>query len=163
MNQPSPTFEITTALRAPAAAVWKYAVTPEGINYELGPWVRMTMPKGLADDMTLDDVTPMEPLGKSWIFVAKIIPMDYDDLCLAEIGPGMRFLERSKMATAKAWQHEREVMATGEETCEITDRLAIELRMPLRALGGKRIAPRIIRMLFTHRHKRLAERWGTPN
>jgi hypothetical protein len=28
-------------------------------------------------------------------------------------------------------------------------------------IGGARLAPRIIRALFIHRHKRLAERWGS--
>ena len=88
--------------------------------------------------------------------------MDYDDLCLVELGPSFRFLERSKLGSARVWEHEREIVATGDESCEITDRLAIELRSPLRAIGGGRMAPRIIKALFEHRHKRLAERWGTP-
>lgn len=160
LTQTTPTFEITTALAASAEDVWAGAIDLDGINYELGPWVRMTVPRGIDENMTLDDVTPGEPLGKSWVFVAKVIPMDFDDLCLAEVGPGMRFLEQSKMASAKFWQHEREVVSTGEKTCEITDRLTIEPRVVVRALGGTRLAPRIIRLLFTHRHNRLAERWG---
>jgi hypothetical protein len=120
----------------------------------------MTMPRGVEDGMTLDDVTPGEPLGRSWIFAAGFVPMDFDDISLAEVGPGMRFVERSRLGSAKFWQHEREVVPTGERTCEITDRLTIEVRAPLRAIGGARLAPRIIRALFRHRHKRLAERWG---
>lgn len=152
-------FEITTALHAPAAVVWELAVNLEGINHELGPWVSMSMPKGIGPGMTIDDAPLGEPLGRSWIKLAGV-PVDYDDLCLVERGPGMRFLERSKLGSASFWQHEREVVSSGEATCEITDRLAIELRAPLRAIGGAGMAPRIVRALFRHRHKRLAERWG---
>lgn len=118
------------------------------------------MPKGIEPGMTIDDVPLGETIGRSWIRIARVLPMDYDDLCLVERGPGMRFLERSELGSASLWQHERQVVATGEASCEITDRLEIEVRAPLRAIGGARLAPRIIRALFTHRHKRLAERWG---
>ena len=160
MSETRATFEITTALAAPAVEVWDYAVSPDGINYELGPWVGMTMPAGIKPGMTIDDAPLGEKLGRSWIKVARFLPVDFDDLCLAERGPGLRFLERSKLGSASFWQHERKVTPTGEATCEMTDRLEIEVRAPLRRVGGTRIAPRIVRMLFTHRHKRLAERWG---
>lgn len=152
-------FEITTALAAPADQVWAGAIDPEGINYELGPWVSMSMPKDVEPGMTIEDVELGVPVGRSWIKLARV-PVDYDDLCLVERGPGTRFLERSKLGSARLWEHEREVVATGEESSELTDRLAIELRSPLRMIGGARMAPPIIRALFTHRHKRLAERWG---
>jgi ligand-binding SRPBCC domain-containing protein len=148
-------------LAAPAERVWAGAVDPDGINQELGPWVSMSMPKDLKPGMTIDDIELAVTVGRSWIRLARI-PMDYDDLCLVERGPGLRFLERSKLGSARVWEHEREVLATGDATCAIADRLAIELRSPLRAIGGGRMAPRVIRALFTHRHKRLVERWGTP-
>jgi ligand-binding SRPBCC domain-containing protein len=162
MAAPTASFEITTRLAAPADRVWAAALSEEGINYELGPWLRMTMPKSIEAGMTIDDAPINEKLGRSWILLARFLPVDYDDLCLAERGPGMRFLERSQLGSARHWQHEREVLVTGEGTCEITDRLELELRAPLRAIGATRIAERIVRMLFTHRHRRLAERWGAP-
>ena len=156
------TFEITTALAAPADEVWAAALSEEGINYELAPWLKMTMPKGIEPGMTIDDAPLGEKLGRSWILFRGVVPVDYDDLCLVERGPGLRFLERSQLGSARAWQHEREVVPTGEATCEITDRLELELRAPLRAIGVTRLAARIIRTLFTHRHRRLSERWGLP-
>ncbi len=152
------TFEITTALAASAERVWSEAVTFDGVNYELGPRVSMTMPKGVDPASTIDDLRIGEPVGRSWIRVLGV-PLDYDDLCIIERGE-MRFLERSELASASLWQHERMVIPTGDEKCEITDRLEIELRAPLRKVGGARIAPRIVGALFKHRHKRLAERWG---
>ena len=47
MTPPTASFEITTRLAAPAEQVWAAAVSEEGINHELGPWLRMTMPKAI--------------------------------------------------------------------------------------------------------------------
>ena len=55
----------------------------------------------------------------------------------------MRFLERSQLGSARHWQHEREVLPLGAGACEISDRLEMELRAPLRAIGGTRIAARV--------------------
>ncbi len=163
MAAPTASFEITTRLAAPADQVWEAALSEEGINQELGPWLRMRMPKGLESGLTIDDIPLGEKLGRSWILLAGFLPVDYDDLCLAERGPGMRFLERSQLGSARHWQHEREVVAVGDSVCEITDRLELELRAPLRAIGVTGIAERIVRTLFTHRHGRLGERWGAPS
>ncbi len=159
---PTASFAITTRLAAPAEQVWSAALSEEGINFELGPWLRMTMPKAIEPGMTIDDAPLGEKLGRSWILLRGLVPVDYDDLCLVERGPGMRFLERSQLGSARRWQHEREVVAIGEGTCEISDRLELELRAPLRMLGATGLAERIVRSLFTHRHGRLLERWGPP-
>jgi ligand-binding SRPBCC domain-containing protein len=159
---PDAAFEITTRLAGPADEVWAAAVSEAGINDELCPWLRMTMPKDL-DAETIDDAPLGKPLGRSWILLWGVLPVDFDDLCLVERGPGLRFLERSRLGSARRWQHEREVVPAGTDACEITDRLELDLRAPLRALGGARIAAWVIRKLFTHRHRRLRERWGSPS
>ena len=161
MAPPTASFEITTRLAAPADEVWAAALSEEGINYELGPWLKMTMPKSIEPGMTIDDAPLGETLGRSWILLRGLVPVDYDDLRLVERGPGMRFLERSQLGSARHWQHEREVVPIGEDACEIIDRLKLELRAPLRALGATGIAERIVRRLFTHRHRRLRQRWGS--
>ena len=161
MKAPDATFAITTRLAAPAADVWNAALSEEGINFELAPWMRMTMPRGVGPGTGIADVPVGEPLGRSWLLLGRLLPVDYDDLCLAERGPGMRFLERSRLGSARAWEHERVVRPAGEDECELTDRLAIELRAPLRAVRGGAVAARLLRALFTHRHRRLEARWGT--
>ena len=160
MPAPTASFEITTRLAAPAEEVWAAAISEAGINDELRPWLSMTFPRDVDPETTIEDVPLGEPVGRSWIKLGRVLPVDYDDLCLVERGPGMRFLERSQLGSARHWQHEREVVAIDEASCEITDRLEIELRAPLRAVGGTGLAGRIVKALFTHRHRRLAERWG---
>jgi ligand-binding SRPBCC domain-containing protein len=146
-------------LDARAEDVWRRAVTPEGINHELAPWLQMTMPAALRG-RTIDDLPLGRRLGRSWLLLFGLIPVDYDDLALAERGPGMRFLERSKMLSMSAWQHEREVVPDGSG-CMVVDRLTFELRRPLsRVPGSSRLARATVAWLFRHRHRRLRTWFG---
>jgi hypothetical protein len=140
----------------PAAQVWARAVTEEGINAELAPILRMTMPPGLRG-RTVDDVEVGVPLGRSWILLGGLLPVDYDDLCLAELEPGRRFLERSSTLAFRVWQHERVVEPEADGSCRVTDALGFELRPAIAWIpGAERLAATIVGALFSHRHRRLA-------
>ena len=120
------------------------------------------MPRGLRGK-TIGDVAVGEPLGRSWILLGRAVPVEYDDLCLAELEPGRRFLERSSMLTMRVWQHERIVEPQGDRECEVTDRLTFELRRPLRWIpGSERLARAIVAFLFRHRHRRLRD-WAASD
>jgi hypothetical protein len=82
-----------------------------------------------------------------------VVPFDYDDIQIVERGPGLRFLERSPMLSQRSWQHERWVEAV-DGGCRLTDRLTFEPRMP----GG--LVRRVIEAIFSHRHRRLVQRFG---
>jgi ligand-binding SRPBCC domain-containing protein len=152
--------EQTSVIARPAGQVWERAVTEEGINDELAPILRMTMPKGLAGK-TVDTVEVGVPLGRSWILLGGVLPVDYDDLRLAELEPGRRFLERSRTLTFSVWQHERIVEPEGEGACRVTDRLGFELKRGVAWIPGfARIAGAVVGFLFRHRHRRLARRDG---
>ncbi len=94
----------------PAApeAVWARVTTPAGINDELRPWLRMTIPPELRGK-TIADLQAGRALGRSRLLLFGALPVDCDDLFLAEIGPGYRFRERSKMLSMRVWKHERVV------------------------------------------------------
>ncbi|MGH2955305.1 MAG: hypothetical protein ACRDK9_15065 [Solirubrobacterales bacterium] len=140
--------------------MWARAVSEEGINDELAPILRMTLPAGLRGK-TIDDVEVGVPLGRSWILLFGVLPVDYDDLCVAELEPGRRFLERSSMLSMRTWQHERVVEPDGAGSCTVTDRLSFELRRPLAWIPGSgRVATAIVRFLFRHRHRRLQRTTG---
>jgi hypothetical protein len=135
-------------------------VTPEGINDELCPWMRMTVPRRLRG-RTIDDVEPRQRLGRSWLLLFGLIPFDYDDLGLAELGPGHRFLERSTMLSMRSWEHERTVVPVDETACEVTDRVAFELRRPLAIVPGSATATRALLVrIFAHRHRRLGRHFA---
>jgi ligand-binding SRPBCC domain-containing protein len=150
--------EVRSRLRAPADVVWAEATTPAGIARELAPWLRMTMPRRLRH-ATLATVPLGVTLGRSWLLLGGIVPVEYDDLALIERGPH-RFLERSQLASARVWEHERAVseVAAG---CELVDRLGVELRAPLRWLPGVAVIVRaLVRAVFVHRHHELRARHG---
>ena len=151
--------EQSSVVDRPAPEVWERAISEEGINDELAPILRMTMPPGLRGK-TVADVEVGVPLGRSWILLGRLLPVDYDDLCLAELEPGRRFLERSRTLTFAVWQHERTVEPLDGRSCRVTDRLGFELKRGVAWIPGlPRLARAIVAFLFRHRHRRLA-RWS---
>ena len=142
--------EISTTVGADPARVWDRVASIEGVNHELGPWLSMTAPPGV-DQIDLGEV----PLGKrwfrSWVKLFGVLPVDYDDLTVAELEPGRRFLERSAMLSMRVWQHERILEPDGAGT-RVTDRLTFTPR----SLVSKALARRVVGAIFRHRHRRLA-------
>lgn len=154
--------EHSVDLDVPPEALWRSVCRLDGVNYELGPVLRMTSPRGLRG-ASIDDLTPGVPAGRSWLLLGGLIPVDYDDLCVVEIEPPRRFLERSSMLSMAVWEHERIIDPNAGSGSILTDRLGFELRRPLAALpGSRRLATAIVGALFGHRHRRLAKLHGTP-
>ncbi|MFN8151081.1 MAG: hypothetical protein U0R24_08145 [Solirubrobacterales bacterium] len=156
----------SSRLAATGADVWARAVTFDGVNDEFAPLLRMTRPSGLPATATIADIEPGEPVGRSWLLLGGVLPVDWDDLRIVEVEPPHRFLERSSMASMRSWQHERRIEPSGEGECLLTDSLEFELRRPLRWIpGAGRLAERIVGWVFDHRHARLrlAHGAGTPN
>ncbi len=148
-------FEIATELAAPPEAVWQRVTTLPGINDELLPLARMTTPPRMRG-VTLGEVAVGEHLGRSWLLAFGLIPVEYDDMTITELGPGHRFLEQSTMLTQSRWRHER-IVERIDRGCRVADRLAWLGRT--RALGA--LLDLAVPVLFRHRHRRLRRRFGT--
>ncbi len=146
-------LSIASELRAAPDLVWERAMSAEGINAELGPVLRMTVPRGL-DSLDLHALEP-GPLGRSWLLLFGLVPIDYDEIGLERIEPGCGFLERSTMLSQRLWEHERTIEPRGEG-CTIADRLAWEPRLPL---PGRALRP-LVAGVFRHRHRELRRRFG---
>jgi hypothetical protein len=150
-------FRIESSLRAEPAAVWERAMSAEGINAELGPLLRMTVPRGM-ESLDLHGLEP-GPLGRSWLLLFGVLPVDYDEIGLEWIEPGRGFLERSTMLSQRLWEHERTIEPAGEGRATLVDRIAWEPRLPL---PGRLLRPPIA-AVFRHRHKQLRRHFGgTP-
>jgi hypothetical protein len=150
-------FGISSDLGTAPDVVWRHVTDLAGVNGELAPLLRMTVPPGLAG-ASLDQLPVGRRAGRSWLLLFGFLPVDFDDLTIAEIGPGHRFLERSKMLTQSHWEHERAVTAI-PGGCRVVDRLSWRGRFaPLGALY--RVA---VPVLFGHRHTRLRRRFGVPS
>ena len=147
-------FVAASRLDAPAERIWEHATTPEGVNDELWPLVRMTHPADVGS-FTPETVVPGERLFRSWILLFGVLPIDYDDITLVRIEPGRGFLERSPMASQRLWEHERRLEPDGDG-CLVLDRVRHEPRV---ALGG-RLQSIVFSRFFLHRHRRLRRRFG---
>lgn len=147
-------FEISSDLAATPEEVWQRVVTPAGINDELLPLMAMTMPQQLRG-ATIDELPLGQRVGRSWLLLFGLVPVDYDDLALAEVDPGRRFLEQSTMLTQSQWTHER-IVEPQNGGCRLTDRLGWQGRTKVfEAVFGLAVP-----ILFGHRHRRLRRRFG---
>lgn len=117
----------------------------------------MTMPPGLRGQ-TLDDAADLlhQPLGKAWLLLFGVVPIDYDEMTIVALEPGRSFHERSTMLALRRWEHERSISPTAEHACEVYDRLTFEPRLQLFAP----LARRLVGALFAHRQRRL-RKWCT--
>jgi hypothetical protein len=147
-------LRIGSTLRAEPAAVWARATSAEGINAELGPLLRMTTPRGV-ESLDLHALEP-GPLGRSWLLLFGVLPVDYDEIGLERIEPGRGFLERSTMLSQRLWEHERTIEPGAGGGATIVDRVAWEPRLPL---PGRLLYP-LIAAVFRHRHKQLRRHFG---
>jgi hypothetical protein len=132
--------------------LWRHATSPAGVNAELAPLLRMTFPKG-TEDLTRG-WRPGERRFRSWLLLLGLIPVEYDDLCLVEVEPGRRFLERSTLLSQRLWEHERTIEPTARGAC-VTDRVRFEPR--LRRLEPVHAAA--FRLVFALRHRNLRRRF----
>jgi hypothetical protein len=134
--------------------VWDRVTTPAGVNDEMWPYLRMTLPRGL-DRIDLAEIELGKPVGRSWILLFGLVPFDYDDLVLVRLDPGEGFLERSTMLSQRLWEHERTLERDGNG-CRITDRVRWEPRL---AAMASALRP-VIGWFFRHRHRRLHRHFG---
>lgn len=153
MSQPE--VLVSSRLNAPASAVWERAISPEGINDEMRPYLRMTLPPGV-DEITPETIEIGVPIGRSWILLFGLLPFDYDDVCLARLEPERGFLERSQMLSQRLWEHERTIEPTEDGGCTVTDRVSWQPRL---GLPGAPLRP-VIGWFFRHRHRRLRQHFG---
>src|SRR3954452_11632476 len=145
-------IEVSSWLEAAPEEVWSWVVTAEGVNDELRPWLRMTVPGG---DFDLNSVEIGKPIGRSWVLFLGLIPIDYDEINLDRIDEGRGFVERSRMLSQRAWEHIRTIRPV-EDGSIVTDAVAWEPRLPV---PGAAMRP-LFRAIFGHRHRRLRRRFG---
>ena len=137
-------FRVSSLVHAAPEAVWERATTIAGVNAELWPLARMTGEGEIG----------VGPLGRSWILLAGVLPIDYDDICLEAVEPGRGFRERSRLGSCSAWHHDRTLTTVAAGT-RIVDEVAFTPR--LRAIGG--LLTVVFAATFRWRHRRLRRMW----
>ena len=149
--------EQTSDVAAPIDAVWTRVISPDGINDEMRPWLTMSMPRG-SEDLTIDTVELGVPLGRAWIRLFGLLPIDYDHLSIAALEPGRSFHEKSTMLSMRSWQHERTLTPASDAVTRVHDRITFEPRILLRPSAG--LFRRVLAAFFAHRHRRLARHFS---
>ena len=132
--------------------IWEWITSVKGISAEMWPFFRMTSPKSV---QSLADVQlqPGVRMFRSYIFLFGVLPIDYSDMTLLELTPGVGFIEQSPMGSMKLWRHERHIAPCPSEpgVFLLVDQLTFHPRMARRLVGW------FICRVFTHRHKVLRE------
>lgn len=146
-------MRLSSVLSAPAERVWARVTTIEGITDELRPWLQMTFPGGLRG-RALPEAPTGRPLGRAWLLLGGVLPVEYDDLALESVGE-LSFVERSKLGSAREWRHERTVVPQGSSSL-LTDSLTLVPRRFVPPAAARLVVAR----LFAHRHARLRRHFG---
>jgi hypothetical protein len=141
-------FRIASHLDAEPDAVWRGVTTLRGVNAELAPWIRMTGPQ--------DEPLREGALGRSWLLLGGVVPVDYDDLNIAEVRPGHGFRERSTLGSATRWHHDRTIEARPGGGCRVTDEVSWQPRVP----GAGGVQELLFAAVFRWRHRRLRARFS---
>jgi len=145
-------FEISSTVAASPLQAWHWITSVQGIGAELSPFLRMSSPKGIEALPDLQFV-PGKPLFRSIIYLFGVLPVDYSNLTLLELKPGVGFIEQSPMGSMKHWRHER-IIRPLPVGCEVTDVLIFQPRF------ASALSSWIVKKLFTHRHAVLRSRLG---
>lgn len=90
---------------------------------------------------------------RSRILLGGILPIDFSDLTLLSLTPGVGFVEQSRMGSMRSWRHERQICRV-ESGCRVADTLTFERRF------GGRLAVAFVRKFFIHRHNMLKKHLG---
>ena len=151
MNRLAPKVLVTSRIGSGADTVWEGVSGLDGVNLEMGPWLRMTAPGGAklaeATGGSVLDLKLSGPLG---------LPLGRYPLELKEIDEGRGFTEQTWMFPFLLWQHERVIEPGGEGVTFVTDRLGWKWRAGI--LDG--IVTFGVRAFFNHRHRRLRRIYG---
>jgi ligand-binding SRPBCC domain-containing protein len=154
-------FRKVTEIACPVDRVWERVTTQEGINDEMGPYLKMTMPRQFRGK-SIADVAPGTRIGKSLLLLFGVLPFGFDDITIAKIDPGRMFREESAMTGMRIWVHHRTLEPVGNRTI-VTDEITLAPRAPMGLVPGwGKLVSTVLSAFFTHRHRRLSRRLTGP-
>jgi hypothetical protein len=142
-------FTVSSIVPAAPDEVWARVTTMAGVNDELMPVVRMTIPRELAA-FTIADAPLGERAFRSWILLFGALPIDAHDLTLVGLDLGRGFHEHSSSLAQRHWIHRRTLTAVPEGT-RVTDEIQFAPRLAFLAP----ILRPLLHAIFRHRHRRL--------
>ncbi|MEJ2871266.1 hypothetical protein WCD74_26140 [Actinomycetospora sp. OC33-EN08] len=151
------TFVQRSTVAGGVEAVWHRVTSPEGINDEMRPWLTMSMPRG-AEALRIDTLPLGEPIGRAWVRLFGVVPVDHDHLTITDLEQGRRFREESTMLSMRRWVHERTLTPAPGGGTDVEDRIVLVPRIALRWAGP--VLRTVLAAFFRHRHHRLARHFA---
>jgi ligand-binding SRPBCC domain-containing protein len=139
----------TCILDAPPEMVWERAGRMSGINDELWPLAKMTCPAHL-DRIAAPPHAVGGPPVHSWMLAFGVVPIERRSIVFEVLEEG-RFVDCSTGWLHGRWRHDRSVVAVGDGTTLLTDKLLLE---PHVRLMDVIVRPTVSRT-FRRRHRRL--------
>src|SRR5262245_35632326 len=106
-------FRKVSEIACPVDRVWERVTSQEGINDDIGPYLKMTMPRQFRGK-SIADVAPGTRIGKSFLLLFGVLPFGFDDITIAKIDPGRMFREESVMTGMRIWVHHRTLEPAGD-------------------------------------------------
>ena len=150
---PAHSFQISSHLNCSPEQLLG-TLTMQGVNRELAPLVRMTVPEAWRDKL-ITQWPAQQPLFSSWVLLFSVLPIDRHSFFFDAIDPASGFNENSSTWTNKHWQHQRTIRSA-QSGCEVTDTVQYESRLPL--LGA--LFKPVYRWVFARRHQLLRRTYG---
>ena len=162
--------DLRSDLRVAPDELWRIVSTMDGVNAELRPWMRMTVPREardrslaeLAESAELAELAEPavdQPLFSSWLLALGVLPIDRHNLGIRAVWTGgdgrWGFLERSTSWLQARWVHERVIEASARGAT-VRDRVWISPRIRI----VTPLVAAIVRRLFAHRHGVLRGRFA---
>ena len=142
----------SSTVEAAPEEVWSAISTLHGVNQELRPFVAMREPSALRG-RTITSLRPGERVH-CLMLAGGLLPFDRHRLGLESVTPGEGFAEESTSWLQRRWRHVRTLAAVDGGT-RVTDHVTADPRIGLVAP----VVQRIVGALFTHRHRRLTQRF----
>jgi hypothetical protein len=102
------TISFQSTLAVSPEAAWAWVSSFDGFSKEMAPILRISAPRHVKD-LTLVAFEPGVPMFRSWLNLFGVLPVDYSDLTLLSLPPGIGFVEQSRMGSMKLWRQEREI------------------------------------------------------
>lgn len=110
----------------------------------------MRLPRS-ARELTIETLPVGKVLGRAWIILFGLIPVDYDRLAIVDLEPGRFFHEKSTMLSMRQWEHRRTLSPIDEGTTRVTDHIVLVPRLGL----VTPVMAKVLYAFFGHRHRRL--------
>ena len=148
-----PSFEMKTQLTVSANELAHDTLNMSGINYELGPLLKMSAPDKW-QSRPITDWPTNQSLFISTILLLGLIPIDRHYFNFKKID-SFGFNENSKSLMNTLWSHERLIKSNGTGSV-ITDVIIYKSKL---VILGNLIMP-IYKAIFKHRHNRLRAKYS---